>query len=269
MTNKHLGNFWRGSGDTRITSYPAHRHICVRWLGLVSVVGWDYCLGGIVPCVTSTECGRTNIDDDSSNLIWSPQSAMHGTRHGARTSAVLNHDDCQRIHASGDRSKPLDNKRKQFDSESDRSQTFSHIRMASVSNSRKRKVPAPEPVPRDEQLFSTNALEMLSEDEQDEEPQSDDGDYEEFPEIDAASDTEEEDEEEDEEDEEDKEGYSSDASSNDKKLHIFPKAKIVISDITGEPKKVYPEIEPDYDSDSSTEDVSTFPTPPSADTLRY
>jgi ribosome biogenesis protein ERB1 len=141
--------------------------------------------------------------------------------------------------------------------------------MASVSNSRKRKVPALGPAPRDEKLLSTSALEMLSEDEQDEEPQSDDGDYEEFPEINAASDTEEEDEEEDEEDEEDEEGYSSDASGNDKKLHISPKAKIVISDITGEPKKVYPEIEPDYDSDSSTEDVSTFPTPPSADALRY
>lgn len=133
--------------------------------------------------------------------------------------------------------------------------------MAPVSTSRKRKIPAPEPASKDEQLLSASALEMLSEDEQDEEPESDDGDYEEFPEIDAASDTEDEgdgelDEDEDEEDD-GEEDYSSDTSGSDQRRHIFPKAKVVISDITGEPKKVYPEIEPDYDSDSSTEDVST------------
>ena len=37
---------------------------------------------------------------------------MREIRHVARTSAILNHDDCERIHASGDRSKPLDNKAK-------------------------------------------------------------------------------------------------------------------------------------------------------------
>ena len=135
--------------------------------------------------------------------------------------------------------------------------------MASNPNSRKRKAPAPVPAP-DEQFPSSGALEMLSEDEQDEEPESDDGDYEEFPEIDAASDTEgEEDEDEDEEEngEDEEEDSSSDASGNDEKLHIFPQAKVVISKITGEPKKVYPEIEPDYDSDSSTEDVSTSMAP--------
>jgi len=143
--------------------------------------------------------------------------------------------------------------------------------MASVPNSRKRKVSAPEPPPRDEQQLSAGALEMLSEDEQDEEPESDNGDYEEFPEIDAASDTEDqEDEETDEDDEgegEDEEEYSSDTSGSNRKLPIFPKAKVVISDITGEPKKVYPEIEPDYDSDSSTEDVSTSTAPASTNKL--
>jgi len=133
--------------------------------------------------------------------------------------------------------------------------------MASVSTSRKRKAHAPVPTSKDEQLISASALEMLSEDEQDEEPESDDGDYEEFPEIDAASDTEDDEDEEldedEEEDAEEEEGYSSDTSGSHKKLPIFPRAKVVISDITGEPKKVYPEIEPDYDSDSSTEDVST------------
>jgi ribosome biogenesis protein ERB1 len=142
--------------------------------------------------------------------------------------------------------------------------------MASVPNPRKRKALVPVPAPKDDQLFSVSALEMLSEDEQDEEPESDDGDYEEFPEINAASDTEDEEDdgEEDDEDEEE-EGYSSDASGSDAKLPIFPKAKVVISDITGEPKKVYPEIEPDYDSDSSTEDVSTSTIPLSKDTLRF
>lgn len=38
-------------------------------------------------------------------------------------------------------------------------------------------------------------------------------------------------------------------------VNIGPKAKIVTSKITGRPKRVYPEIEPDYDSDSSTEEV--------------
>jgi len=124
--------------------------------------------------------------------------------------------------------------------------------MASVSNSRKRKAFVPESAPKGEQLPSANALEMLSEDEQDEDPESDDGGYEEFPEIDVNSDT---------GDEQDEEGgdHSSDASGSDKTLPIFPRAKVVISGITGEPKKVYPEIEPDYDSDSSTEDVSASP----------
>ncbi|KAF9649650.1 ribosome biogenesis protein ERB1 [Thelephora ganbajun] len=135
--------------------------------------------------------------------------------------------------------------------------------MASVSNLRKRKSSAPGQAPKDEQLLPVSALEMLSEDEHDEEPESDDGNYEEFPEIDAASDTEEEEDDDDDDDDDDDEGeegeeeadYSSDASGSEKKLSIFPKAKVVISDITGEPKKVYPEIEPDYDSDSSTEDA--------------
>lgn len=128
--------------------------------------------------------------------------------------------------------------------------------MASIFNSRKRKTQAPASVSEDGSLSSTGALEMLSEDEQDEEPESDDGDYEEFPEIDAASDTD--DEEEEEENGGVEEEYSSsDTSGSDERLPIFPTAKVIISDITGEPKKVYPEIEPDYDSDSSTEDVST------------
>ena len=112
-------------------------------------------------------------------------------------------------------------------------------------------------------------LEMGSEDEgEDGGDVSDDGEVDAFPEIDARSDTDDEDyeddgeddsEDEDEEDEgeEDEEDEDYENGSDDD-LHIFPKAKTVISDITGQPKRVYPEIEPDYDSDSSTEDVRTF-----------
>ncbi|KAF8450788.1 NUC169 domain-containing protein [Boletus edulis BED1] len=46
-------------------------------------------------------------------------------------------------------------------------------------------------------------------------------------------------------------GSESDSSSD---LHIFPKSNDIISEVTGHPKRVYPEIEPEYDSDSSTED---------------
>ena len=80
---------------------------------------------------------------------------------------------------------------------------------------------------------------------------------EDFPEIDTRSDSEDdeyqasEDDEDEDEDEEDEE--SENLSDDD--LRIFPKSKTVISDITGQPKRVYPDIEPDYDSDSSTEDV--------------
>ena len=113
------------------------------------------------------------------------------------------------------------------------------------------------------QPFATNVgLEMESEDEEaGAEDSSDDGEVDEFPEIDTRSDSEEEDSgeevaesEEDEEDEEDEEETDAESSS-DEELHIFPKAKTIISNITGQPKRVYPEIEPDYDSDSSTEDV--------------
>ncbi|KAI0959806.1 Ribosome biogenesis protein erb1 [Taiwanofungus camphoratus] len=117
-------------------------------------------------------------------------------------------------------------------------------------------------------IFSQNVgLEMQSEDEgAGDEDASDDGEIDEFPEIDTRSDSDEEDdagsedeedeEDEDEEDEdEDEEDEEENEDESDDSLHPFPKAKTVISDITGQPKRVYPEIEPDYDSDSSTEDT--------------
>lgn len=101
----------------------------------------------------------------------------------------------------------------------------------------------------------------LHSDEEDGENDSD-GEVDAFPELDARSDTSEDEEdsegEEDEvdEDEDDEDSEEDGENVSDAELSVFPKAKVVTSDITGQPKKVYPEIEPDYDSDSSTEDVS-------------
>ncbi|TFY65102.1 hypothetical protein EVJ58_g2197 [Rhodofomes roseus] len=126
------------------------------------------------------------------------------------------------------------------------------------SKKRKAADEAPAPVPFPEDV----GLDMHSEDEGGDEAEADDeddGEADEFPEIDTRSDSEgedgsagdeEEDESEDEEDEEE-----SEADTEDDDLRIYPKPKTVISDITGQPKRVYPEIEPDYDSDSSTEDT--------------
>jgi ribosome biogenesis protein ERB1 len=101
-------------------------------------------------------------------------------------------------------------------------------------------------------------LEMLSDEEGEEgAPGSDDGEVDEFPEIDSRSDSEDEgydgSDVEGSSDENEEEAHS--ASDTDSDFHIFPQSKTIISDITGHPKRVYPEIEPDYDSDSSTEDV--------------
>ncbi|KAF7792802.1 hypothetical protein EIP86_003901 [Pleurotus ostreatoroseus] len=143
------------------------------------------------------------------------------------------------------------------------------------NNFRKRKaVVEEEPEePVQEQSFpqSFGSLEITSEDEGEEgegDEKSDDGEVDEFPEIDTRSDSEEEDEEydeggededededEDEEDEEEDEEESETDVDFDDEIRPFPKPKTIVSDITGQPKRVYPPIEPDYDSDSSTEDT--------------
>ena len=56
---------------------------------------------------------------------------------------------------------------------------------------------------------------------------------------------------------EDAEEEEGETDIDDDEINVFPKAKTIVSDITGQPKRVYPEIEPDYDSDSSTEDVQS------------
>jgi ribosome biogenesis protein ERB1 len=104
----------------------------------------------------------------------------------------------------------------------------------------------------------TVGLEMLSDEEdEDDGSGSGDGEVDEFPEIDTRSDSEDGEYEgsEDGSDEEDDEESSEPSSDADSGLHIFPESKTILSNITGQPKHVYPEIEPDYDSDSSTEDV--------------
>ncbi|KAG6855056.1 Ribosome biogenesis protein erb1 [Blastosporella zonata] len=107
--------------------------------------------------------------------------------------------------------------------------------------------PAPPPI-------AVGELEMQS-DEEGEDAVSDDGEVDEFPEIDTRSDSDDEEfEGSDEEDYSDEEEGDEDDSSDSDSLHVFPKAKTIVSDITGQPKRVYPEIDPDYDSDSSTED---------------
>lgn len=99
-------------------------------------------------------------------------------------------------------------------------------------------------------------LEMLSDEEKREgeegEDEESDEEIDEFPEIDAESDEDEEEDEGEEDEGSSPSGSDSDLSSD---MHIFPKSKNIISDITGHPKRVYPEIEPEYDSDSSIEDV--------------
>lgn len=102
-------------------------------------------------------------------------------------------------------------------------------------------------------------LEMLSDEEkhedeeEEEEDEESDEQVDDFPEIDARSDS----GSDDESDEEEDEGSSPSGSESDSTsdMHIFPKSKDIISEITGHPKRVYPEIDPEYDSDSSTEDV--------------
>jgi ribosome biogenesis protein ERB1 len=98
---------------------------------------------------------------------------------------------------------------------------------------------------------------MLTDEEDVAPARSDDDETEEFPEISSGSDSEEESEDGHEQPSED----DSDESDSDASLQIFPKAKTEISDITGKPKRVYPDIEADYDSDSSTEDVRLLSQP--------
>lgn len=112
------------------------------------------------------------------------------------------------------------------------------------------------------ELADADDLEMLTDDEAGDEASSDDGEVDDFPELNGDDP----DTSDDDIDDEDIEGLSqeenenvSDSDSDSSIAHsIFPRPKTITSQITGEPKRVYPEIEPDYDSDSSTEEVRAF-----------
>ncbi|KII95777.1 hypothetical protein PLICRDRAFT_97306 [Plicaturopsis crispa FD-325 SS-3] len=136
----------------------------------------------------------------------------------------------------------------------------------SKKTQRKRKQAPDEVVEQPTPFAKAVGLEMLSDEEGSDDEHaasgSDDGEVDAFPEIDMGSDSEDDDfEPEPESDSGEQEGSDEEdtddgeTSADSDELHIFPKSKMIVSDITRQPKRVYPEIEPDYDSDSSTEDV--------------
>ncbi|KAJ1311022.1 hypothetical protein OPQ81_009528 [Rhizoctonia solani] len=104
----------------------------------------------------------------------------------------------------------------------------------------------------EEQLGASLDMPVASDSEGEQDGDESDGEADEFPEIDTRSSSEEEDSESDEPDHsEEEETSSSDAESNGP---IPLGGKVITSEITGQPKRIYNPIEPDYDSDSSTED---------------
>lgn len=146
---------------------------------------------------------------------------------------------------------------------------FRKMSLKAASGNKKRKQETDEDIKslRKDDFAEEVGLEMQSEDEGEEGPEeSDEGEADEFPELDTGDDTDEdevgavdedeEDSDSEEEEEDEEEEGSDEGETSDGSLHVFPRAKVITSKITGQPKKVYPEIEPDYDSDSSTEDVS-------------
>ncbi|KAG9105120.1 hypothetical protein FRC07_009596, partial [Ceratobasidium sp. 392] len=99
-------------------------------------------------------------------------------------------------------------------------------------------------------------LEMPSDDEAESDAgsESDGSDAEPFPELELASSIEEEEDDEEDEPDVEEEDESSETESGRSTSPIPLGGKLVTSNITGQPKRIYDPIEPDYDSDSSTED---------------
>jgi ribosome biogenesis protein ERB1 len=108
--------------------------------------------------------------------------------------------------------------------------------------SKKRKRDAIE-VPLEDDLPAVASLDIES-DEEDRQG-SDDGEMDDFPELDMGDSEVSSDSEESEE------------STEETKISQNP-GDLVVSSITGRLKRIYPDIEPNYDSDSSTEDVRVF-----------
>ena len=128
----------------------------------------------------------------------------------------------------------------------------------SVMPAKKRKKSPDNPVAK-EPFSDVVGLEMSSDEEGQFDSGPDDGEVDDFPGIDTSSDSELDASENGEDLSSEDEEADLDSDSD---MEIFPKAKTIISSITGQQKRVYPEIEPDYDSDSSTEDVrSVFVSP--------
>ncbi|KIJ56526.1 hypothetical protein M422DRAFT_197467 [Sphaerobolus stellatus SS14] len=134
-----------------------------------------------------------------------------------------------------------------------------------ATTDKKRKWDPRSELPQQEEGRSNNVeLNGLSDDEEEDSSVDDDGEVEDFPELDPDSDSEEEDSD-DEENEESEQEFDEDAQEEDsegsvsdfseEKPGVYPTPKAIISKITGQPKLVYPHIEPNYDSDSSTEDT--------------
>ena len=120
------------------------------------------------------------------------------------------------------------------------------------STIRKQDEESPQEVP-----LHDDHLEMLSE-EENEDLVYDDGLVDDFPELNVQSDSDDSETGFSTAEDDDDSAEGSDDSESDNLLHTFPKPKTVVSDITNQPKLVYPEVEPNYDSDSSTEDVSSY-----------
>lgn len=111
-------------------------------------------------------------------------------------------------------------------------------------------------------------IEEPSDDDDGQDPVESSSDAESFPEINESDDEDEEDLLDGRGDDESSDGSyliedsdfvdsidSEEEKDENGEVNTGPKARTVISKITGRPKRVYPEIEPDYDSDSSTEEV--------------
>lgn len=99
-----------------------------------------------------------------------------------------------------------------------------------------------------EELPAVGALDLDSDDQGS--VASDDGEMDEFPELDLG-DSEEKTTESEGSEEEGSEDENEENAQNAQKPGDY-----AVSSITGKLKRVFPEIEPEYDSDSSTEDVS-------------
>ena len=120
--------------------------------------------------------------------------------------------------------------------------------MATTEKKRKRAIIATE-----ENFPPAVNLETLSDSGHDPSDSEEDDEDHSFPGLDTGPDSETEDE--GETDATEQKESNNDSTGEDEKSSVFPKPKHVISSITGLPKRVYPPIEPVYDTDSSTEDV--------------